>query len=133
MLIKKWIFYDSDEIEIRLTCYRSFSTFFISYRSFCSSTWGKGWLEVICVVKSKVIQTIQTQHKYKTTHFQNIMRKRLLRDIHWNQKQISISKCYLGSLKDKKMYSLGTIANSKRPPAKINENGAFAKVTNLVE
>ena len=78
--------YDSDEIEIRLPFYRSFSTFWIIFGGLCtqifySSAWGKKRLEVICVLKSKVIQK---QPKYKTRNFlkSNSLRKRLLRDIH---------------------------------------------------
>ena len=37
---------------------------------------------------------MQPQPKYKTKNVQNLIRKKLLRDIHWNQKQIGISKCY---------------------------------------
>ena len=79
--------YDSDEID----------SFFggLCTKGFYSSTWGKKWLEVICVVKSKVIQP---QPKYGTRNFFkfNSLMKRLLRNIHWNQKQIG--KCYLVSL-----------------------------------
>ena len=46
----------------------------------------------------KIIQpqpkVIQPKPKYKTRNFPNL-RKRLLRDINWNQKQTGISKCYL--------------------------------------
>ena len=42
---------------------------------------GKLWLKVISVVKSRVVQP---QQKYKTRNFQNLIRKRLLREIHWN-------------------------------------------------
>ena len=72
MLIERLIFYDSHEIEIRLPFYRSFSTFCNVFGSLCtqvfhSFAWGKRWLEVICVVKSKVIQP---QAKYKTRNVQ---------------------------------------------------------------
>ena len=58
MLIKRWIFYYFDEIEIRLPFYRSFSPFWHIFGDLCifSSPWGKRWLEFIGVVKSKVIQ-----------------------------------------------------------------------------
>ena len=54
---------------------------------FYSSAWGKKWLKVICVVKSKVIQP---QPKYRNRNFLkfNSLMKRLLRNIHWTQKQI---------------------------------------------
>ena len=48
--------------------------------------------EVISVIKPKVIVP---NPEYKTRNFQNLIRKRLLRDIHWNQKRIWIWKCYL--------------------------------------
>ena len=50
---------------------------------FYSSAWGlRGDLKsFICIVKSKVIN-IQPQSKYKTRNFQNLIRKRFLRDIH---------------------------------------------------
>ena len=63
---------------------------------FYSLTWGKKWLKVICVVKSKLIQP---QPKYETRNifiFNISLMKRLLRDIDWNQKQIG--ECYLVSL-----------------------------------
>ena len=84
MLIKRRIFYMT-LMKLRLV-YRSFSTFWNIFGGLCiqvfySSAWGKKWLEVICVVKSKVIQP---QPKYKTKHFLKFrsLRKRLLRDIH---------------------------------------------------
>ena len=97
MLIKRWIFYESDDFEIRLPFYISFSTFWNIFGGLCTqvfhlSACGKRWLEVICVIESKVIQP---QPKYKTKKFQNLVRKRLLRDIRWNQKQIGISNCVL--------------------------------------
>ena len=97
MLIKRWIFYESDDFEIRLPFYISFSTFWNIFGGLCTqvfylSACGKRWLEVICVIESKFIQP---QPKYKTKKFQNLVRKRLLRDIRWNQKQIGISKCVL--------------------------------------
>ena len=80
------ILYNSDEIEIRLPFYKSCSTFWNLFGGFCtqdfySSTWGKKWLKVICVVKWKVILP---QPKYKTRNFLklNSLRKRLLRYIH---------------------------------------------------
>ena len=89
--------YDSDEIEIKLFFFnRFFSTFWNIFGGPCtqvfySSVWGKKWLVFIWVVKSKVIQP---QPKYKTRNFLKFtsLRKRLLRDIHWNQTQIW--KCY---------------------------------------
>ena len=96
---QKMNFYMTDEIEIRFRFYRSFSTFWnifdgLCTRVFYSSTLGKKLLEVI-FVKSKVIQP---QPKYKTRNFLrfNSTMKRLLRGIHWNQKQIG--KWYLVSL-----------------------------------
>ena len=58
MLIKRWIFYDSDETEIRFHFNRSFSILWNILDGLCtqifhSSAWSKRWLEVICVVKSK--------------------------------------------------------------------------------
>ena len=41
----------------------------------------RGKLAVICVV-NQVINMIQLQPKYKTRNFQNLIRKRFLRDIH---------------------------------------------------
>ena len=58
---------------------------------FYSWAWVKRWYRVICVVKLKVIHP---QPKYKTKNFPNL-RKNLIRDITWDQKQIQISKCYL--------------------------------------
>ena len=63
--------HNSDEIEIRLSFYRSFSAFWNIFSGLCtqafySSAWGKKLLEVICVVKSKVIQP---QPKHKTRNF----------------------------------------------------------------
>ena len=48
-------------------------------------------LHSICSVKLKVIQP---ESKYKIKNFPNL-RKRLLRDINWNQKQKGNSKSYL--------------------------------------
>ena len=81
MLIERWIFCESDGIEIRLHFYRPFSTFCSSF--LFSLAWGKRWLEVTCAIKSKVIQP---QLKYITRNFQNLIRKRLLRDILWKKK-----------------------------------------------
>ena len=36
MLIDRWIFYDSDEIEIRLPFYRSLSTFWNIFGGICT-------------------------------------------------------------------------------------------------
>ena len=88
--------YDSDEIEVRLVFYGSFSTFWNIFVGLCiqvfySSAWVSKWLKVICVVKSKVIQP---QPINKTRNF--LKCNRLLRDIHWNQKQIG--NCYSVSL-----------------------------------
>ena len=84
MFIKRYIFYDFDKIETRLP-FRDLSQHFGIY--ICWSLhpnvlfigMGKRSLEMICVIKSKVIQP---QPKYKTISFQNLMRKRLLKDIH---------------------------------------------------
>ena len=76
--------HDSDKIKIRLPFYR-FLFGGLCTQVFYSSVWGKKWLEVICVVKSKVIQR---QPKYEIRNFLkcNSLMKRFLRDIHWNQK-----------------------------------------------
>ena len=97
MLIKRYIFYNSDEIKIRLPFYRSFSTFWNVFGGLCTQVfyswlWVRSDSKVICVVKSKVIQP---QREYKTRNFRNLIRKGLLRDIHRNQKQIGISKHHL--------------------------------------
>ena len=42
-------------------------------------------------------------------------------------------KVNLFFLRDNKMYTSGTIANSQMMPTKINKNGAIAKVRILVE
>ena len=78
-------------LDFWLPFYRSFSTFSnisggLCTQFFYSSAW---WLEVIDVVNQK--SYIQPQPKHKTSNFQNLIRKRLLRDIHSNQKQIKIS------------------------------------------
>ena len=39
MLIKRWIFYDIDEIEIRLPFYRSFSTFWNTFSGLCTQVY----------------------------------------------------------------------------------------------
>ena len=88
------------EIESRLRFERSFSTFWDIFGGLCTQFFlfigmGKRWLEVISVVKSKIIPS---ELKYKTRHFQNLIRKRFLRETDWNQKQIGISKCNLVSL-----------------------------------
>ena len=41
-------------------------------------------------------------------------------------------ECISSSRGDSKMYTPGTIANSKRMPTKINKNGAITKVRILV-
>ena len=61
----------TDEIEMRLLSYRSFETFWNIFDGLCiqifySPTRSKRWLEVICVVKSKVIQV---QPKYRIRDF----------------------------------------------------------------
>ena len=51
MLIERWIFYEPDEIEIRLAFYRSFSTFrnifgdLCKFFNFYTLAWGKRWLK----------------------------------------------------------------------------------------
>ena len=87
-LIKGWIFHGSDEIEIKFPFYKSFSTFWNVFSGLCTQIfyslgWDKRWLEVNFVAKSKAIQP---QPKYKTRNFQNLIRNRLLRDIHWKKK-----------------------------------------------
>ena len=78
-------FYDSDEIEIRLSFYRSSSRFRNTYwwslhSGFLLISMGfKRWLEVICTVKSSHKYTTQPQSKYKSRNFQNLIRKRSLR------------------------------------------------------
>ena len=86
--------HDSNEIEIRFPFYRSFSKFWNIFGGLCSQVRSDS-KSFDCVVKSKVIQP---QPKYKTINFLkfNSLRKRLHRDLHWNQKQIG--KCYLVSL-----------------------------------
>ena len=84
MLINRGICYDSDEIEIRLPFFSSFSIFWdilggLCTQVFYSSEWSKRWVEVIYVVKSKAMQP---QPKYKTRNFQNSVRKRTIRGIH---------------------------------------------------
>ena len=56
---------------------------------------GEGWHKAIYVVKLKVIQP---QPKYKTRKFQNLIRKILLRGIHWNQKTNRNFKVLLGQI-----------------------------------
>ena len=70
MFIKRRIFY-----EVRLSFYRSLSTFWSKFGGPCT----KGFYSLACVVKLNVIQP---QPKYKTRNFQNLIKKRLLRDIH---------------------------------------------------
>ena len=82
MLIKRSIFYDSDESEIRLPFHRSLSTFWNIFSGLCTQVfyswvWVKGDVKSSCVVKLNVTQP---QPKYKTRNFPNL-RKRLLRDI----------------------------------------------------
>ena len=67
MLVKRWTLYGSDETEIRLPFHRSFSSFWNIFRDLCNQVF-YSWAWV---------------------------RKRLLRDINLNQKQIAISKWYL--------------------------------------
>ena len=61
---QRWIFYDSDEIEIRLPFYRSFGIYLVVFALKYSLALGKRWLEVICVVKSKLIQLYQKYSKF---------------------------------------------------------------------
>ena len=79
------IFYDSsDEIEIRLPFYRSFSTFWKIYLVVFALKIFIHWpgLRVnLSHLWLKIKSHIQPQPKYKTREFQNLMRKRLLRDI----------------------------------------------------
>ena len=70
---QKMNFCDSDEIEIRLSLYRSFSTIWNSLVVFTlkylfTGIEGNRGLKAIYVVNSKVIQA---QPKYKTRNFQN--------------------------------------------------------------
>ena len=50
-----------------------------------------------CLFFFSGISKYKTQPKYKTINVPNL-RKRLLRDINWNHKQIGIWKCYLVGL-----------------------------------
>ena len=59
-----------------------------------SWTWVRGDVKSSCVLKLKVMKP---QPKYKTKNFPNL-RKILLGDFNWNQKQIRISKRYLARL-----------------------------------
>ena len=105
MLIKRWIS-SMNLMKLRLDfLFRDFSQHFGIYlfgglcaQDFHSLAWDKKWLEVICFAKSKFIQP---QPKYKPRKILkfNSLRKRLPRDIHWNQKQIG--NCYLVSLWNK--------------------------------
>ena len=89
-------FFYCDEIEIRLHFHRYLSTFWNIFGVHCTEGLfmgiGKRWFKIIYVVKSKVTQP---QTKYKTWNFHNFIRKKLLRDIHWKQKQIGIWKWYI--------------------------------------
>ena len=72
--------YDSDQIEIRLPFYRSFSKFWYIFGGLCSKVKSDS-KSFDCIVKSKAIQP---QPKHKTINFLkfNSPRKRLLRHIH---------------------------------------------------
>ena len=72
-MIKRFIFYNSDEIENRLAFYKPFSTFWNIFGGLCThffihGHWGKRWLKIIFVVKSKVKQP---QPKCKSRNLQN--------------------------------------------------------------
>ena len=99
-----WQCWSKDEcfMTLRIPFCRSVSMFWNIFdrlftQVFYSSTYGERWLEVICALKSKVIEP---QPKYKTRSFQNLIRKRLLRGIHWNQKKTNWNfKVLLGLIK----------------------------------
>ena len=62
-------------------------------------------------------------------NFQNLIGKRLLRDIYWNPKNFCNGKVLLGIIRqgDSKMYTSGSTANSQRMLTEIKESGAIAK------
>ena len=72
--------HDSDEIEIRLPFYRSFSKFWNIFGGFCSQVRSDS-KSFDCVVKSKFIQP---QPKYKAINFLKFdrLRERLFRELY---------------------------------------------------
>ena len=108
--LKLWTFYDSDEIEIRLPFYRSFSTFantlimvyiWWSLHSsflFIGMGWEVTWSHFCHKIKS--CKHIQPQPKYKTRNFskfnkEKISQRNLLKpETNWNLEVLLHAKHY---------------------------------------
>ena len=92
-LIKKWIFDDSDQIEIRPGWSGGYLTQTVNSWTFSGARGLKIFLKSFLII----FESYQPHPKDITRNFQNLIGKRFLRDIYWNPQNIGIVKCFFVS------------------------------------
>ena len=92
-LIKRWIFDDSDYVEIRTPWSGGYLTQTVNSWTFSRAWWLKIFLKSFLII----FESYQPHPKDITRNFQNVIGWRFLRDIYWNPTNIGIFKCFFVS------------------------------------